>query len=308
MITARRLTRLYGAHRAVDSIDLDISPGRVVGILGPNGAGKTSTIRMIAGVLPPSDGILTVGGKDARRQPMELRRSVGYLPESTPLYGDMRVGEFLAYRAVLQGVPPSQRRTRIDAALQSADVAAMRGRLIRHLSKGTRQRVGLAAAIVHDPAIVILDEPTVGLDPAQIRGIRALVRTLAGRHTILFSTHILAEAELVCDEVIVMHRGRIRAQGQLAELRRRSRSARPVLIETDLPSAERLLREVPGVERIDALPSDDPWQHLRVCGARPEALLEFVQGRSSRVRSLHVEEPSLESLFIELVEGEEALA
>ncbi|MFK7959365.1 MAG: ABC transporter ATP-binding protein [Phycisphaerales bacterium] len=220
MIEARNLTRRFGRHRAVDGISFDLAGGGVYGLLGPNGAGKTTTIRMITALIAPTSGTVRVDGIDTVANPVAARRRIGYLPESTPLDLHARVHEYLRFRADLSGVPRRRRAAAIDRAIERADLTEVRRRPIRQLSKGFRQRVGLAAAIVHEPPVLVLDEPTVGLDPRQIQEVRGLVRKLSGDHTIILSTHILPEAESVCDEVLLLARGRVRASGPIAELRR----------------------------------------------------------------------------------------
>lgn len=242
MIEARNLTRRFGRHRAVDGVSFDLAGGGVYGLLGPNGAGKTTTIRMVTALIAPTTGSVRVDGIDTTVDPVGARRRIGYLPESTPLDLHARVSEYLRFRADLAGVPRRRRSAAIDRAIDRADLQEVRRRPIRQLSKGFRQRVGLAAAIVHEPPVLVLDEPTVGLDPRQIQEVRGLVRKLAGEHTIILSTHILPEAESVCDEVLLLARGRIRASGPIAELRD-GRAAGPdgrssVEIETDRDALE----------------------------------------------------------------------
>ncbi|MHC4809345.1 MAG: ABC transporter ATP-binding protein [Planctomycetota bacterium] len=218
MIEARRLTRTFGRHLAVAGIDFRLEAGGVYGFLGPNGAGKTTTIRMITACIPPTAGDLTLDGIDVVRRPLEARRRIGYLPESTPLDPAVRVRDYLRFRADLAGVPRRRRRAAIDRSIEDCDLQTVRGKIIATLSKGFRQRVGLAAAILHEPPVLVLDEPTVGLDPRQIVEVRRLIRRLAGRHTVILSTHILPEAESICDSVLLFAGGRIRARGRLSEL------------------------------------------------------------------------------------------
>lgn len=222
MIEARNLSRRYGDFEAVDGISFSVEEGEIVGMLGPNGAGKTTTIRMITGFLPPSAGEVTVAGVNLLREPLAARRQIGYLPESVALYGEMRVDEYLAYRAGLQGMDRAAARRRIGEVLDRCLLDDVRRQIIGTLSKGYRQRVGLATAILHDPRVLVLDEPTVGLDPKQIVAIRELIRELGRRHTLLLSTHILPEVELLCDRVMIIDQGRIVAQGTPNALREQS--------------------------------------------------------------------------------------
>lgn len=204
---------------AVDGISLSVGEGEIVGILGPNGAGKTTTIRMITGFLPPTSGWVTVAGKDLFEAPREARRELGYLPENVALYSEMRVSEYLAYRARLEGLSRSEGRAAIGAALEQCLLSDVDHQIIGTLSKGFRQRVGLATAILHKPRVLVLDEPTVGLDPKQIIAIRELIRQLGRERTLLLSTHILPEVELLCNRVVIIDRGKIVAEGTPDSLR-----------------------------------------------------------------------------------------
>jgi ABC-2 type transport system ATP-binding protein len=219
MIEAQNLVRRYGDFTAVDDISLSVGEGEIVGILGPNGAGKTTTIRMITGFLPPTSGNVTVAGKDLFESPREARRQVGYLPENVALYNEMRVEEYLAYRARLEGLSRAEARDAIGMAVDRCLLSEVRHQIIGTLSKGYRQRVGLATAILHRPRVLVLDEPTVGLDPKQIIAIRELIRELGRERTLLLSTHILPEVELLCGRVVIIDRGRIVAQGTPESLR-----------------------------------------------------------------------------------------
>ncbi len=213
MIEAQNLTRTYGDLLAVDRVNFTVDEGEIVGILGPNGAGKTTIIRMITGFLPPTEGRVRIAGRDLLTDPVETRRNIGYLPESIALYPEMRVEEYLRYRARLEGIPRSEAKARIGEAVERCLLTEVESRIIETLSKGFRQRVGLATAILHRPKVLVLDEPTVGLDPKQIIAIRELIRELARESTLLLSTHILPEVELLCDRVMIIDRGRIVAEG-----------------------------------------------------------------------------------------------
>jgi len=219
MIEAHELSRRYGDFTAVEGVSFAVQEGEIVGMLGPNGAGKTTTIRMITGFLPPTKGRVTVGGKDLFTEPRQARREVGYLPENVALYPEMRVEEYLAYRARLEGMSRAAERQAIPEAVERCLLEEVRHQIIGTLSKGYRQRVGLATAILHQPAVLVLDEPTVGLDPKQIIAIRELIRELGRERTLLLSTHILPEVELLCDRVVIIDRGRIVAEGTPRELR-----------------------------------------------------------------------------------------
>lgn len=209
MIDVSHLTKRYPRRVAVDDISFSVETGEIVGFLGPNGAGKTTTMRMLTGYLPATGGDMKVNGEDVTRGALEVRRKVGYLPENCPLYHEMRAGEYLRYRAKLKGVPSRICKAQVNGVMELCGVEQVSRRIIGHLSKGLRQRVGLADALVHHPALLILDEPTIGLDPNQIREMRDLVKQLAEDHTVLLSTHILPEVEQTCDRVIILHEGKI---------------------------------------------------------------------------------------------------
>ncbi|MEM7482249.1 MAG: ATP-binding cassette domain-containing protein [Acidobacteriota bacterium] len=231
MIEATDLSRRYGDFTAVEGVSFAMDEGEIVGILGPNGAGKTTTLRMVTGFLPPSAGRVRVAGKDLFGEPRAARRELGYLPENVALYPEMRVEEYLNYRARLEGMERGAARSGIGEALERCLLTGVRGQIIGTLSKGYRQRVGLAAAILHGPKVLVLDEPTVGLDPGQIIAIRELIRELGKSRTLLLSTHILPEVELLCDRVLIIDRGRLVAQGTPEELRRVGGGQRTLRVE-----------------------------------------------------------------------------
>src|SRR3990172_5069186 len=218
MIEVRDLVKRYGDTTALDGVSFQVARGEIVGFLGPNGAGKTTTLRILSTYLTPDAGTATVGEFDVARQPMEVRRKLGYLPEHPPLYLDHTVDEFLRFCAALRAAPRSQTRAAVDDVVERCGLGDVRSRLIANLSKGFRQRVGLAQALVHRPEGLILDEPTVGLDPQQIREIRNLVASLASEHTVLLSTHILPEVAMICSRAVIVHRGKVVAADTLETL------------------------------------------------------------------------------------------
>src|SRR5881227_671618 len=222
MIHVSKLTKFYGEYRAIEDVSFEVAKGQVVGFLGPNGAGKSTTMRILAGYLTATSGQAFIDGLDVFLQPVEVRRRIGYLPENCPLYPEMRVVEYLHFRAGIKGLHGRRRRQRLDYVLKRCWLDDVRRQLIGTLSKGYRQRVGLADALLADPPVLILDEPTAGLDPTQIRASRTLIRELGKEHTILLSTHILPEVEMTCDSVIIIHRGRVAASSSLAELASRA--------------------------------------------------------------------------------------
>ena len=231
MIEVQALTKRYGAFEAVRDVSFTVGDGQIIGLLGPNGAGKTSIMKVLTGYHRPSEGRALLNGVDAMDEPVALKAMVGYLPEGVPLYGDMTVAEYLLFIAEARALPPDARQAALDKAMLACGLPGMADIRIEHLSKGFRQRVGLAQAIIHDPDILILDEPTTGLDPNQILEIRALIRSLGASKTVILSTHILQEVEALCNEVLILHEGRIVAQG----------------------SASKLAQDMQGDERFDAL-------------------------------------------------------
>lgn len=260
MIDAVELTKDYGTVVAVRHVTFHVGRGEVVGFLGLNGAGKTTTLRMLAGSLGPTSGRVVINGYDLERAPLEARRSLGYMPEATPLYPEMRVGEYLAFRGRLKGHRGAALRRAVAEAAERARVADMERTLIGHLSKGYRQRVGLADALLGRPPLLILDEPTAGLDPNQIHEVRELIRSLGEDHTLLLSTHILSEVEATCHRALVIHHGRLIAQGTLDELRSlRSSHGAQIQVRGDLEAAQAALRALPWVIEVEtrAHPGDE---------------------------------------------------
>ena len=265
MIAVSHLVKRYGAHVAVDDVSFRVGRGEVVGFLGPNGAGKTTTLRILAGFLGPTAGKVAIDGHDVVDEPFEARRAIGYMPEGVPLYPEMRVIEYLRFRAELKRIAGRERASHIDDAMRKAGVVDVAHKRIGHLSKGYRQRVGLADAIVAKPPIVVLDEPTAGLDPNQIREARALVRELGREHTVVLSTHILGEVEACATRVVLIHRGRVVAEGPTEEIRAMRGSAGvEVVVRGVVSSAEAVLRAVAGVSGASSIGADVEAGRLRV--------------------------------------------
>src|SRR5438105_626490 len=237
VIHVSKLTKYYDDYPAIRDVTFQVDKGRVVGFLGVNGAGKSTTMRILAGYQTATAGEARIAGFDVFYQPVEVRRRIGYMPENCPLYPEMRVQEYLSFRAGIKGLHGGRCRQRLDYVLKRCWLTDVRRQLIGTLSKGYRQRVGLADALLADPPVLILDEPTAGLDPSQIRASRELIRELGKEHTILLSTHILPEVEMTCDSVIIIHRGRIVASSSLAELARRAGAQTVIVVETDGPVA-----------------------------------------------------------------------
>jgi ABC-2 type transport system ATP-binding protein len=231
MINVKHLTKRYVNIAAVDDISFNVGEGEIVGLLGPNGAGKTTTMRMITCFMPPTQGIATVAGYDVFNDSINVRQQIGYLPENVPLYPDMRAIEYLMFRAKLKNIPRRERKRRIGLYLEMCGISDVQNQIIGTLSKGYRQRVGLADTLIHNPKILILDEPTIGLDPNQIRQIRQVIKDLGEKHTILLSTHILPEVEMICGRVIIINKGKIVAMDTPANLMKQLRSTANVVLE-----------------------------------------------------------------------------
>ena len=254
MIEVQHLTKRYGRVTAVDDVSFKVEPGEILGFLGPNGAGKTTTMRILTGYMPASEGRATVAGYDVFTHPIEAKRRTGYLPETPPLYPDMTVREYLDFVARIKNVPSGERKARVEAVMLRTHVADMASRHCGKLSKGYRQRVGLAQALLHNPDVLILDEPTAGLDPKQIIETRELIRGLAGSHTIVLSTHILPEVAQTCQRVVIINKGRVVAVDSPDNLTARLRGAEPMYVQVDAPGADvaGALAAIPGVTRVAA--------------------------------------------------------
>jgi ABC-2 type transport system ATP-binding protein len=248
MVSVSHLIKRYGSHLAVDDLSFEVGKGEVVGFLGPNGAGKSTTLRILAGFLGMTSGSVKVAGYDIEDASFEARQQIGYMPEAVPLYPEMRVAEYLAFRAELKRVPRAQRRASVDAAMEKANVTDRANVLIGSLSKGYKQRVGLADALVARPPLLILDEPTAGLDPNQIREVRDVIRALGAEHTVLLSTHILSEVEASCSKVVVIAKGRLVAEGATRDIQRMRRaSALDVVARGDREVITKVLHATDGV-------------------------------------------------------------
>jgi ABC-2 type transport system ATP-binding protein len=313
MIEVQNLTKNYGPVTAIRDVSFAVSPGDVVGFLGPNGAGKSTTMRILACFMPASSGSARVAGFDVFRESMEVRRRIGYLPENVPLYNDMRVAPYLDFVAEVKGVPRSARRKRVAEVMDRCLIADVQNRLIRNLSKGYRQRVGLAQAIVSDPHVLILDEPTIGLDPRQIAEIRSLIKSLAGEHTVILSTHILPEVSIVCGSVVIINRGAIVAQGPIDQLVQQFFPTARVEVEIAGPGGAVVdgLRGIPGVQRVEPLVGGGDGagrfvvESPRGRDIRGEIFLLAAQQKWSLLELRQVG-MTLEEVFIRIVAGEES--
>lgn len=307
MISVQQLTKAYGHVLAVDRVSFEVAKGQIVGFLGPNGAGKSTTLRMLTCYLPPTGGTATINDFDIFHQSRQVRQTLGYLPESVPLYAEMRVDEYLQFRGKLRDLPREQRNKRVDYVVERCWLGNVRRRVIGHLSKGFRQRVGLADAMLHDPAVLILDEPTVGLDPNQIREMRHLIKDLGGDHTVLLSTHILPEVEAICDHVIIIAGGRIVAKGSLDELRENRKAQARVLVECQGPAGDvkPALERVSGVARVEMLDAREKGFSLAALKAkdgydiRGEAARTVIQ-HGWPLREVKLEHATLEEFFVQV--------
>ncbi len=303
MIEVRELTKKYGELVAVHDLTFTVDAGRIWGLLGPNAAGKTTTMRILTGYLPATSGRATVAGFDVFDKPDDVKRSIGYLPEVVPLYPDMTVSGFLGFVAEIKQVPKTRRKAAVARVIESAGLKDVGRRLIKNISRGFKQRVGIAQAMIHDPQVLILDEPTIGLDPAQIREIRELIRDLRGEHTILLSTHILPEVTQVCDGVVIINEGRLMASGSLEELAASFDKSDGVLVKLRRGGAEEaaLFRDLPGVGKVTV-----EGDEIRVEWSRDRDLRDDV-ARLALDKGLGLKEmrsvAGIEDLYMKIVAG-----
>jgi ABC-2 type transport system ATP-binding protein len=309
MIEVENLSKTYSGFRAVQGISFHVDKGEIVGFLGPNGAGKSTTMKVLAGYLPPTDGKIRIAGYDVVTDSIEVRKRIGYMPENVPLYTDMRVTEFLRFRAELKKVARRKIKERVEQVKERTSLKDVENKIIGTLSKGYRQRVGLADAMVHDPDLLILDEPTIGLDPNQIRAVRDLIKDLGKHHTILLSTHILSEVELTCSRVLVINRGRIEASDTPANLTKLVRGGGSILLEVKASGADVVaqMKSLPDVEDVEVLlPGDDGWSHVKIF-AKPgvdirEKVYDVVRKNNWLLRELARVKATLEEAFVELTQ------
>ncbi len=311
MIEVEHLTKNYGSARAVDDISFTVGRGEILGFLGPNGAGKTTTMRILAGYLPATSGTARIADYDVFEQSMEVRKRIGYLPESPPLYPEMSVHAYLEFVARIKGVPSDEISKRVDESLRLANITDKRDELIKRLSRGYKQRVGLAQTFVHNPAVVILDEPTVGLDPKQIIEVRKLIKGLAGEHTIILSTHILPEASMTCDRVVIINKGRIAAVDTPENLTTQLKGGEVVRIEVkaDPAAVQTALGRIEGVRRVEVQAMEGSG-HLSVTveGASGldlrSTIAACIVGQGLELYELRPVRLSLEDIFLQLTTEE----
>jgi len=317
MITVKRLTKRYARTTAVDEISFDVAKGQIVGFLGPNGAGKTTTMRMLTCFLPPSSGTANVAGFDVLEQPLEVKKRIGYLPETPPIYPEMATSEYLQFVGKLKGLSGTELAKRVDYVCGRCAISDVKTKLLGKLSKGYRQRVGLAQAIIHNPEVLILDEPTAGLDPKQINETRDLIKDLAGEHTIILSTHILPEVEQTCEQVIIINRGKLVATDSVRNLQARARGAESVLVEVagrdgslEPSIVQNTLEQVAGVSRVHCKQQADARAVFEVESEKGS----FVRGDVARavvesgwdLNELRPAAMSLEEVFLQLTGSETA--
>lgn len=309
MITIENLTKYYGKNRAVNNISFNINDNEILGFLGPNGAGKSTTMNMIAGYLPMTSGSVSIYGSDISKEPTKAKRNIGYLPEIPPVYPDMKVGEYLSFCAGLKRVPRTQRKSEIDRVMNLLKITDMKSRLIKNLSKGYKQRVGFAQALLGNPKFLILDEPTVGLDPNQVAEVRQIIRDLKKEHSVIFSSHILSEVSAVCDRVIIINKGDIKAIDTINNL---ESSFKDSLFLNAKVSGKKefiisVIRSVEGVKSISDIKSIDENSYemrIALCGDADiirNAVMAGLIANQLQILEIYTEKPNLEDVFIKLI-------
>ncbi|MGH9769748.1 MAG: ABC transporter ATP-binding protein [Blastocatellia bacterium] len=314
MIEVEHLIKSYGQARAVNDISFKVEKGEILGFLGPNGAGKTTTMRILTGYLPATGGTARIAGFDVFEQSMEVRKRIGYLPETPPLYPEMTVSDYLTFVARIKGVATSDIPNRVAEAMRMATLTERKDELIKRLSRGFKQRVGIAQAIVHNPDVIILDEPTVGLDPNQIKEVRSLIKNLAGQHTIILSTHILPEVEMTCDRVVIINKGSIAAVDTTENLTMQLKGGECVRLQVRGPAEDlrQTLAAIEGVKNVEVKPSEDDLVDVDVesesgTDLRAQIALRVVGGGFDllEMRAVNL---SLEDIFMQLTTEEKAEA
>ncbi|HEY9846069.1 MAG TPA: ABC transporter ATP-binding protein [Candidatus Caenarcaniphilales bacterium] len=316
MIEVEHLSKVYGSTPAIQDLSFTVEPGEILGLLGPNGAGKTTTMRILAGYLPATGGTAKISGYEVHQDPMAVRQRIGYLPETPPLYPDMTVAGFLHFVARIKGISAGDRGRRVDSALQRCNLLEKRQVLIRKLSKGFRQRVGIAQAIVHDPPAIILDEPTVGLDPRQIIEVRNLIKGLAGSHTVILSTHVLPEVSMTCSRVAIINQGRVVTTGSLENLMVQLTGGTSYELEVvgDIATLKQLLQDLPGVRFVEFLSQEPLHQDRLKLRVLSESGIDLgrdiaasVVGAGFDLYEMRRIQASLEEVFLKLTTEEKEL-
>lgn len=309
MITIDNLTKYYGSNRAVNHISFTINDNEILGFLGPNGAGKSTTMNMIAGYLPMSDGTVTIYGSDITKEPTKAKKNIGYLPEIPPVYPDMKVKEYLSFCAGLKQVSRGQRRSEIERVMGLLKIKDVEGKLIRNLSKGYKQRVGFAQALLGNPKFLILDEPTVGLDPNQVAEVRTIIKDLKKEHSVIFSSHILSEVSAVCDRVVIINKGDIRAIDTIENLESSFTSTRVLHIKVkgDQDKAASIIGMTDGVTGISSVDDNGDGVHSFTVNLEGDAdkirdtVMSECIGNGISILEIYTDKPNLESVFIELI-------
>lgn len=305
LVQVDNLSRSYGPHLAVDNISFHVNRGEVLGFLGPNGAGKSTTMQMLTGNLAPSLGKVSINGADMLDQPLQAKAAIGYLPEHPPLYQELTVNEYLRYAAHLNRIPRGDIKRAVERAKQRCGLSDMGKRLINNLSKGYQQRVGIAQAVIHSPPVVVLDEPTVGLDPLQIREIRTLIRELSSEHSVIISTHILPEVQATCDRVQIIHHGRLVLSDSIDGLQRQMRP-NSLIVGLRQPPADNALQEISGVHRSDALDGQRWRVHFNADDSPAEAIAAAAAQQGWGLFELAPERLSLEQVFVDITSRDHA--
>ena len=311
MIKVSNLSKKYVGKPAVNNISFNVESGEIVGFLGPNGAGKTTTIRMLTGYIPPTSGTALIGGYDIFLNSLISRQKIGYMPENVPLYDDMRVREYLLFRAELKGLRGQDVRKHMNEALELCSIKDIKSQMISSLSKGFRQRVGLADALINKPPLLILDEPTNGLDPSQIRSFRELIKELAENHTILISTHILSEVELTCDRVLIINKGKMIGNNTPSELSEKIKSSTTISLE--LKSQDHDIRDtisnISGIKKVTLEKEEDDWKFFRIRvdygNDLREEIMNLGNKRNWLIREIHYQRSNLEDAYIEIIQNKD---
>ena len=308
MIEVQNLTKRYGQHVALDSVSFSVGCGEVVGFLGPNGAGKSTTMRILTTFMAATSGTVRVGGDCVFENPMRVRERVGYMPENNPLPTDLRVGDYLKFRAQLKRLANGDSANRIAEVMEQCGVADVASRFIGQLSRGYRQRVGMADALLAKPELIVLDEPTAGLDPNQVRSVRKLIRELAGDHTVLISSHILSEIEMTCDRIVILHKGRLLASGALDELMAKANAAVVAEVRAPLNDAKQWAAEL-ALGQAECAAQQDGYVRCRFVNASSTGARKKIYASANErgwpLRELTRQAPSLEDLFVSLTHGKE---
>ena len=311
MIEVKNVTKKYGNKIAVDNISFEVKDGEVVGFLGPNGAGKSTTMNMITGFIEPTDGTIMINGNDISKKEKKAKKQIGYMPENVPLYYELTVKEFITYMAELKFVKRSERKAEVDKVIKEAGLENVKNRLIRNLSRGYKQRVSLAGALVGNPDVIILDEPTVGLDPKQITEIRGLIKELGKKHTVILSTHILSEVSQICEKVVIINKGKIVAIDTPENLEQKTKEKNGISVTVEDPkeNMKKLKSKIPEIEKIEMIKDNEDGTKQFVITSKTDIdlrkkLFEVLPKEEITIFELKKTETSLEDAFIKLIDTE----